>query len=298
MIMNEIKIFTNEEFGEVKVINIYNNAWFVAKDIAEILGYGNGNKNSKSLANAIVDHVEEEDRKMLTYEECKGLFRGYQNGDPTFKINSNGLRVINESGLYSLILSSKLPTAKKFKRWVTSEVLPTIRKTGGYVNNDDMFINTYLPFADETTKLLFKNTLNVINNQNKLISHQKNEIKRKSDVIQGFADDIPNPTKRKILNEVVRCGGGNYKERWTCLYREFKAVHGIDVSVRYKNYVEKGTRPKMNSKLDYVDKKLHMLQELYGIAVKLYESDIEKIKERYDILSERDFDYGKKKIKC
>lgn len=285
--MNEIEIFTNEEFGKVKVINIYNNAWFVAKDIAEILGYGNGNKNSKSLANAIVDHVEEEDRKMLTYEECKGLFRGYQNGDPTFKINSNGLRVINESGLYSLILSSKLPTAKKFKRWVTSEILPSIRKTGGYVNNDDMFINTYLPFADETTKLLFKNTLNVINNQNKLISHQKNEIKRKSDVIQGFADDIPNPTKRKILNEVVRYGG-NYKERWTYLYREFKAVHGIDVSIRYKNYVEKGIRPKMNSKLDYVDKKLDMLDELYGIAVKLYESDIEKIKERYDIVSERD----------
>ena len=129
----EIKIFENEEFGKVKVINIYNNTWFVAKDIAKILGYGNGNKNSKSLANAIVDHVEEEDRKMLTYEECKGLFRGYQNGDPTFKINSNGLRVINESGLYSLVLSSKLPTAKKFKHWITSEVLPSIRKHGAYM---------------------------------------------------------------------------------------------------------------------------------------------------------------------
>ena len=160
------------------------------------------------------------------------------------------------------------------------------KKTGGYVNNDDLFIDTYLPFADDATKLLFKNTLNVINNQNKLISEQKNEIRRKSDVIQGFAEDIPNPTKRKILNEVVRYGG-NYKERWNCLYKEFTAVYGIDVSVRYKNYVEKGIKPKMVSKLDYVEKKLDMLDELYGLAVKLYESDINKIKERYDILSER-----------
>lgn len=262
----EIKIFENAEFGSVRTAVINGEAMFVGKDVARSLGYERATK-------AIADHVDTEDIDEIPIQDSIGRMQKTP--------------VINESGLYSLILSSKLPTAKKFKRWITSDVLPSIRKTGGYVNNDDMFINTYLPFADETTKLLFKNTLSVINNQNKLISHQKNEIKRKSDVIQGFADDIPNPTKRKILNEVVRYGGGNYKERWNCLYREFKAVHGIDVSVRYKNYVEKGTRPKMNSKLDYVDKKLDMLDELYGVAVKLYESDIEKIKGRYDIVSER-----------
>ena len=114
----------------------------------------------------------------------------------------------------------------------------------------------------------------------------KNEMRRKSDIIQGFAEDIPNPTKRKILNEILRYGG-NYEERRNCLYKEFKAVYGIDVPVRYKNYVEKGIKPKMVSKFDYVEKKLDMLDELYGLAVKLYESDINKIKERYDILSER-----------
>lgn len=198
----------------------------------------------------------------------------------------NGHSYITEEQLYDLMLEMKTDKVKPFRKWVTSEVLPAIRKTGGYVNNDDLFIDTYLPFADDATKLLFKNTLNVINNQNKLISEQKNEIRRKSDVIQGFAEDIPNPTKRKILNEVVRYGG-NYKERWNCLYKEFTAVYGIDVSVRYKNYVEKGIKPKMFSKLDYVEKKLDMLDKLYGLAVKLYESDINKIKERYDILSER-----------
>ena len=262
--MDNIRIFENAEFGKVRTANINGNAWFVGKDIANILGYSNTQK-------AIRDHVDDEDK--LT----ERIVLSGQNRE---------IIVINESGLYSLVLSSKLPTAKKFKRWVTSEILPTIRKTGGYVNNDDMFINTYLPFADETTKMLFKNTLNVINNQNKLISEQKNEIVRKSNVIQGFADDTPNPTKRKILNEVVRYGG-NYQERWNVLYKEFKATYGIDVSRRFKNYGEKDERPKMKNKLDFVEKKLNMLNELYGIAVKLYESDIEKIKERYDIVSKK-----------
>ena len=282
----EIKIFENAEFGSVRTADINGVPYFIGKDVCEMFGDKNHNRS--------LGRIDSEDKTKIGVVDSLG--------------RKQSIIAVNESGLYSLLFAmqpqkanndgvsdaypievqERIEKLHRFKRWVTSEVLPSIRKTGGYVNNDDMFINTYLPFADETTKLLFKNTLNVINNQNKLISHQKNEIKRKSDVIQGFADDIPNPTKRKILNEVVRYGGGNYKERWTCLYREFKAVYGIDVSVRYKNYVEKGTRPKMNSKLDYVDKKLDMLDELYGIAVKLYESDIEKIKERYDIVSERD----------
>ncbi|MGG4559097.1 BRO-N domain-containing protein [Bacillus toyonensis] len=67
--------------------------------------------------------------------------------------------MVNESGLYSLIMTSRKPQAKAFKKWVTSEVLPMIRKTGGYVNNDEMFVNTYLAHADDATKMLFKSTL-------------------------------------------------------------------------------------------------------------------------------------------
>lgn len=262
--MENIRIFKNAEFGSVRTVDVDGVIHFVGKDVAQALGYADTNK-------AIAMHVDDEDKL---------------NDKTALSLGQRGGWLITESGLYSLVLSSKLPNAKKFKRWVTSEILPTIRKTGGYVNNDDMFINTYLPFADETTKMLFKNTLNVINNQNKLISEQKNEIVRKSNVIQGFADDIPNPTKRKILNEVVRYGG-KYQERWNILYKEFQATYGIDVSRRFKNYDEKGERPKMKNKLDFVEKKLNMLNELYGIAVKLYESDIEKIKERYDIVSKK-----------
>lgn len=108
--MNELQIFQNPDFGEVRTTVIDGEPWFVGKDVADILGYQNGSRD-------INRHVDEEDRQ------------NYQNG--TFE-SPRGMTIINESGLYSLVLSSKLPTAKKFKRWVTSEVLPAIRKHGGY----------------------------------------------------------------------------------------------------------------------------------------------------------------------
>nr|DAN67008.1 MAG TPA: repressor domain protein [Caudoviricetes sp.] len=106
---NELQIFNNPEFGQVRTVTIDNEPYFVGKDVAEILGYQNGSRD-------INRHVDEEDRQ------------NYQNG--TFE-SPRGMTVINESGLYSLILSSKLPAAKKFKHWVTSEVLPSILKQNG-----------------------------------------------------------------------------------------------------------------------------------------------------------------------
>lgn len=105
------KTFSNNEFGEIRVLQINNEPWFVGKDVAIILGY-------KDSDQAIRKHVDEEDK---LNRQIKGLGQ------------SRNMKVINESGLYSLILSSKLPSAKKFKRWVTSEVLPVIRRTGGYI---------------------------------------------------------------------------------------------------------------------------------------------------------------------
>lgn len=107
--MNEIQIFNNSEFGEVRTLMINNAPYFAGKDVAVILGYSNPPK-------AIRDHVDEEDKTV----------------NDLFTVNGTQGILINESGLYSLIFSSKLPTAKKFKRWVTSEVLPAIRKTGSY----------------------------------------------------------------------------------------------------------------------------------------------------------------------
>ena len=110
--MNDLQIFKNAEFGEIRTVTIDDEPWFVGKDVAESLGYERATK-------AIRDHVDEEDVDEIPIQDSIGRMQNTP--------------VINESGLYSLVLSSKLASAKRFKKWVTSEVLPSIRKNGGYI---------------------------------------------------------------------------------------------------------------------------------------------------------------------
>lgn len=137
--MNQLQVFNNEEFGQVRTVVQSEDIWFVAKDVAEVLGYNNTSK-------AIQMHVDEDEKAGLP------IWDGRQNRNQ---------KVINESGLYSLILSSKLPSAKKFKKWVTSEVLPSIRKHGAYmtdqvleqaVTNPDFMIGLLTNLKEEKAK--------------------------------------------------------------------------------------------------------------------------------------------------
>lgn len=120
--MNANTNYVTQEFifndQQVRTVVRDGEPWFVGKDVAIVLGYGN-------TKDALLSHIDEEDRAILQRSE-----------NATFEIPNRGLTIINESGLYSLIVSSKLPTAKDFKRWVTSEVLPTIRKHGAYMDTD------------------------------------------------------------------------------------------------------------------------------------------------------------------
>lgn len=127
--MNEIKIFKNEDFGEVRTIEIDNEPWFIGKDVADVLGYQNGSRD-------VNRHVDEEDRQKIM------AFDGSQDRETI---------IINESGLYSMILSSQLPTAKRFKRWITSEVIPQIRKTGAY-HTPKTYAEALRALADEAEK--------------------------------------------------------------------------------------------------------------------------------------------------
>ena len=111
--MNEVRIFESGEFGRIRTLEISGEPWFVGKDVAEALGYGKG----KSLNNAIANHVDAEDKGVTEMVTPGG---------------KQEMTIINESGVYALIFGSRLPSAKRFKRWVTSEVLPAIRKTGAY----------------------------------------------------------------------------------------------------------------------------------------------------------------------
>lgn len=136
---NEIKVFNNEEFGSIRRVEVDGEFWLIGKDVAQALGYSNPRK-------ALADHVDEEDKGVTKCDTLGGM---------------QDLTIINESGLYSLVLSSKLPTAKKFRRWATSEVLPSIRKHGAYMTqetleaailNPDYLLKVATALKEETDK--------------------------------------------------------------------------------------------------------------------------------------------------
>lgn len=137
--MNNIQLFNSPEFGQIRTITDNDGIYFVGKDVAEILGYAN-------TRDALNSHVDEEDKQVLTSQNTT-----------LENIPNRGLTVINESGLYSLVLSSKLPSAKRFKRWVTSEVLPALRRQGGYMltganETPEQIMARALKIADEALK--------------------------------------------------------------------------------------------------------------------------------------------------
>lgn len=224
---NEMQVFQNEEFGEVRTAKINGEIWFVGRDIAEALGYGSGNDKSKALTNAIKDHVEEDDKRLMSYEE----FKGYQNGDLK-NISHYGAIIINESGLYSLILSSKLPSAKRFKKWVTSEILPSIRKTGGYVqiNREKEFLDNWLSrFSDETKNVMIKE----LTATNEKLQEERDNLAKDNAVYRGEVFDWGD---RKRLNFAIRklasLQNKSFGIVWNDFYRELSYRWGIDLKKR------------------------------------------------------------------
>ena len=217
---NEIKIFENEEFGSVRTMEINGKPYFVGKDVADILGYQNGSRD-------INRHVDEDDREKVM------IFDGNQD-----KVSI----IINESGLYSLILSSKLPAAKKFKRWVTSEILPSIRKTGGYLANSDMMVSTYfgnLPPEQQTlVKGLFDN-----------IIAQQTKIDTLTTTNEVLTTDILSWADRPLVNALVRryagyACDGNFASAWIEFKKELLYKYSININSRITAYINKnGKKP-------------------------------------------------------
>lgn len=151
--MNELQIFNSEEFGEIRTLEIDGKPYFVGKDVAMALGYSNASK-------AVSVHVSEEDRILKTLEADS------QNGN----VVKTQTAIINESGLYALIFGSKLESAKRFKRWVTSEVLPAIRKNGGYIAGQESLSD------DELLAKALMVAQNKIAERDKLIAQKQKRI--------------------------------------------------------------------------------------------------------------------------
>lgn len=278
---SEVTVFKNlvhPEFGELRTVEIDGEPWFVGKDVAAALGYADATK-------AVRNHVEKEDKIM-----------GVQNGSPSIKDNFGRIQYptwINESGLYSLILSSKLPSAKEFKHWVTAEVLPSIRKNGAYIRNQENMTP-----AEIVARGLIA-AQKIIEEREKEIAHLNNRcgrltqtIAKKQDVINAISRNVPAPTKRMMLNRVMRRRSPELAQsRWSYLYARFDEIYHKNVKIRMKNYNAEPGHRKCYSILDFIEKVLNMLDELYDLAVKLFESDFTQLMQEMHLLRMTDEEY-------
>ena len=214
--MNEVRVFEHEAFGEIRTVTIDGEPWFVGKDIAEALGYGN-------TKDALARHVDAEDKRILQRSE-----------NTTFEIPPRGLTIINESGLYSLILSSKLPGAKNFKRWVTSEVLPTIRRTGGYIADDEQFLRFYAPTADEPTMAFIRAQMEIARGLCRKIDADKPLVEF-AEHVMGSKNAIDMNSMAKIAaNQGINIGSVRLF-RWL---RKHRILMGNNLP--YQEYIDRG----------------------------------------------------------
>lgn len=211
--MNELQIFKNEEFGEIRTVQLNNETYFVGKDVAEALKYNEPHK-------AIQRHVEEDDRMKHPVTDSSG--------------RDQEAWIITESGLYALIFGSKLESSKRFKHWVTSEVLPSIRKHGVYavdelLENPDMAIKAFTALKEEREK-------------NKLLQADNDRMKPK----EIFADAVATSKQSILIGQLAKliCQNGHEigQQRLFRWMREngYLMKHGSNYNMPMQRYVEQG----------------------------------------------------------
>lgn len=210
---NELKIFENEMFGTVRTIKENDKVLFCGSDMAKALDYTNPRK-------AILDHCRCVTKRDIPHPQSK---------DKMMEMS-----FIPESDVYRLIVQSKLPSADKFERWIFDDVLPTIRQTGGYVANEDLFINTYLPYADENTKKLFKLNLQTISQLNNIIAKQKPLVDF-AETVSSTKDIIDMNKMAKLLNDENIPIGRNKLFEWL---RTNKIL--MNNNTPYQKYIDGG----------------------------------------------------------
>ena len=247
--MNEITVFNNDEFGSIRTWVVDDEPWFVGKDIATILGYA-------KPENAIANHVDDEDK---TSTLIQGSGSNYK---------SKAI-LINESGLYSLILSSKLPSAKKFKRWVTGEVLPSIRKTGSYGKP-----MSQLEIAQYSINLLIEQERKM-----KALEAQQGEQVKRLDIIDSRLEVLNGVhiegTGRDRLNAMIRAyvvkKGISYAEGWKDFKKAYNRAFHTCLGALLTNYTNKNnlkskpTIPRFLERTNRIDDGLRVAEKMLNL---------------------------------
>lgn len=223
---NNLEIFKNEEFGEVRTIMLDDKPYFMASDIAKALGYARPNDAVSRHCRATVKHGTPISGKIQ-------------------KVN-----FIPEGDMYRLIAHSKLPSAERFESWIFDEVLPTIRRTGGYINNVDLMVNTYFSDIPDDQKILVKGlmtNITALQNKNSALNNENDLLAQKN---LEWAD-------RPLINALVRAYatsvGNNFAKAWNDFKKELLYKHSINLNSRITNYLNtsgKKTKPKTLDMLD------------------------------------------------
>ncbi|MCU6706916.1 Uncharacterized phage-encoded protein [uncultured Ruminococcus sp.] len=207
---NTIKTFVNEEFGSVRTIEENGKILFCGSDVAKALGY-------RRPKDAITAH-------------CKGAVKR--------RLLTNGgaqeMKMISEGDVYRLISHSRLPSAEKFESWIFDDVLPTIRRTGGYVSNEEMFIENYLPFLDEPYKNLFRLQMIAINQLNERIRHDK--------PLVDFANQVAGTENLIDMNAMAKLAADeHFKIGRTRLFRWLKYMGVLMANnLPYQQFIDRG----------------------------------------------------------
>lgn len=262
-----MEIFKNEQFGEVRTILEGEKILFCAADVAKALGYANPNK-------AVNDH-------------CRAITK--RSTPISGKVQS--INFIPEGDVYRLIIRSKLPAAERFERWLFDDVIPSIRKHGGYIANDDLFVETYFGNMSEEQKQICRMSFAAIREKDQIIEKQKLElvekdkvIEHKEDVIVGLVGDIDLATKRQRINQIVRYRTRDkvvLSQRWNLLYTEFEKKYHVNLSVRLENYMD-AYKPKLKNKIDVIERQMKMIPQLYEVCCKLFENDVKILMEEWE----------------
>lgn len=280
--MSKMQIFENPEFGQIRGgVTKSGKPWFVLKDVCEAFGETNYRR--------VASRLDEEEKGVSRIDTLGGKQK---------------MIIISESGLYSALFTMQPKEARgvdqeyvakrqeqlrKFRRWVTSEVLPSIRANGGYFMGQE---EESLTNEELMAKALMV-AQNVIAEREKRIANLSYEIEHKDNVINGLVEDIPLAEKRQRINQIIhhRANASQIATRWGLLYSEFNKKYHCNVKLRFERQRDE-FKPKLRNPVDYIERGLHMIPELYELACKLFEGEVDALLDEWSsTIAREDFVY-------
>lgn len=263
---------------DVEVIVLDNTPYFNAKQVGECLEIG-----ASAVRNHIMVMTDKQKLKITNkmIENSNVRLNGFR------KLHNTGETFLTEAGVYKLVFKSKKPEAEKFMDWIAEEVLPSIRKNGGYIatteQDDESTIMAKALMIAQATIEKNKKRINELSSENQKLIIENNH---KQDIIETFSDYISLAEKRQRIAQIVNYkpaeDSSEYKDRWNLLYSEFEKKYHMNLNLRVKRTISKHKLKRL-SKMDYIDRYLDMIPELYDLTIVLFETSYDYIIDKFNM---------------